>query len=39
MLMRTARGYIWGRRLLLAATLACANVLLVAGLANAKYVW
>lgn len=27
------------RRLFLVVTLACANVLLIAGLANAKYLW
>jgi hypothetical protein len=41
---RTSRGYGWGRRILLAATLAATSALLVASAALAgpspeKYIW
>jgi hypothetical protein len=36
---RTPRGITWGRRILLAATLAVMSALLVAGPASAKYIW
>jgi hypothetical protein len=36
---RTTRGYGWGRRIFLAATLGLMSALMVAGPASAKYIW
>ena len=39
MATKTTRGYGWGRRLIMAATLALTSAVLLAAEAGAKYIW